>query len=135
MRNQTWPGESAPHGLACEGREDMTDASDFQAADGPRRIPPTDQELRAQLQELAQFIRELKERSERRQDPEGSEGYRCPLEKDRQHIRQVFARMEQNDVRFQQQNAEIVELRRETQRRLDELEHRWREENGSGGKS
>jgi len=105
--------------------------------------PKGDDILRAKLQELTEFIRDLKQRVESRREQD---------EEDRQYIRQIIERWKQDDVqskaaehdiafeehqkrmkeydaRMAESDARIDELMRDNRRRIEELERRW----GIGG--
>lgn len=123
----------------------MPDSNASLGPEGSAQRSWSHDDLRAEIQKLADFVRDLRRRDEDRQDQ---------TEKDRQDLRQLFARWEQEDARrketgrdaqaedynrrMKEQDARIEENLRDIRRRLDELERRRgeqgnAEEKPSGG--
>jgi DNA repair exonuclease SbcCD ATPase subunit len=84
-------------------------------------------ELHREIGAVAGMVRDLSQISIRHMD-EAAE-HRRQLEEHRQYIRQIFARMEQSDARFEAVNLEIRDMRKDIQRILDAIERRG----GNGG--
>jgi len=77
-------------------------------------------ELHREIGAVASMVRDLAQLSVREMDAR---------EEDRQHIRQIFARMEEYDLRFEAVNLEIREMRTDIRRILNAIERRG----GNGG--
>jgi hypothetical protein len=78
------------------------------------------QDLRGEVGLVATLVRDLSQIVLRQVDE---------VAEHRQHIRQIFSRMEQQDARFEAVNLEIREMRRDIRRILDAMERRG----GDGG--
>ena len=79
------------------------------------------QDLRGEVGLVATLVRDLSQIVLRQVDE---------VAEHRQHIRQIFSRMEQQDARFEAVNLEIREMRRDIRRILDAMERRG----GDGGR-
>lgn len=116
----------------------MPDSNASLGPEGPVQGSWSQDDLQAVIQEIADIIRDLKQCTESRQEQ---------AEQDRQNLRLLFARWEQEDAqgketghdaqieeskrRMKEQDARIEENLRDIRRRLDELERR-RGEGDSG---
>ena len=79
------------------------------------------QDLRGEIGTVATLVRDLGQIVLRQVDE---------VAEHRQHIRQIFSRMEQQDARFEAVNLEIREMRRDIRRILDAMER----SGGDGGR-
>jgi len=79
------------------------------------------QDLRGEVGLVATLVRDLSQIVLRQVDE---------VAEHRQHIRQIFSRMEQQDARFEAVNLEIRVMRRDIRRILDAMERRG----GDGGR-
>ena len=86
------------------------------------------QDLRGEVGLVATLVRDLSQIVLRQVDEVAE--HRRELQEHRQHIRQIFSRMEQQDARFEAVNLEIREMRRDIRRILDAMERRG----GDGGR-
>ena len=86
------------------------------------------QDLRGEIGTVATLVRDLGQIVLRQVDEVAE--HRRELQEHRQHIRQIFSRMEQQDARFEAVNLEIREMRRDIRRILDAMERRG----GDGGR-
>jgi methyl-accepting chemotaxis protein len=85
------------------------------------------QDLRGEVGLVATLVRDLSQIVLRQVDEVAE--HRRELQEHRQHIGQIFSRMEQQDARFEAVNLEIREMRRDIRRILDAMERRG----GDGG--
>ena len=86
------------------------------------------QDLRGEVGLVATLVRDLSQIVLRQVDEVAE--HRRELQEHRQHIRQIFSRMEQQDARFEAVNLEIREMRRDIRRILDAMER----SGGDGGR-
>ena len=86
------------------------------------------QDLRGEVGLVATLVRDLSQIVLRQVDEVAE--HRRELQEHRQHIRQIFSRMEQQDAHFEAVNLEIREMRRDIRRILDAMERRG----GDGGR-
>jgi len=78
-------------------------------------------DLRGQVVTVVGLVRDMSQNAARQAEE---------LVEHRQHIQQIFSRMEQHDARFEAVNLEIREMRHDIQRILDAMERRG----GDGGR-
>ena len=104
-------------GLARILRDHVVDASSqfAQLRDQDARLQVRLGELHKEVGAVAVMVRDLAQVVARQVDAR---------EEDRQHIRQVFARMEQRDARMADSDARFEEVSRDIRRILDAIERR-----------
>lgn len=109
-------------GLARILRDHLVDAgSQFaQLREQDARFQVRLDEVHREIGDVAGMVRDLAQVVARQVDAR---------EEDRQHIRQIFVRMELHDARFEAVNLEIQEMHRDIRRILDAIERRG----GNGG--
>ena len=104
----------------------MVEVDGSMVPEGPEQGAREHDDLRAKLQELTEFIRDLKQRVESRQERDDAQskaaGHDVAFE-------EYQKRMKEHDARMAESDARIDELMRDNRRRIDELERRW----GIGG--
>lgn len=109
----------------------MPDSNASLGPEGSAQRSWSHDDLRALIQEVADIVRDLKQRAENQHEQ---------AEQERQNLRQFFARWEQEDTRgkdtghdaeieeskrrMKEHDARIDEAMRDIERRLDELERR-----------
>lgn len=109
----------------------MSDPNGFLRPEGPGNVPRDDDDLRAQIQALADFIRNLKQQADRVL----GQSERDRAEEDRRSLRETSAQWEEASVRWEKEKEEYdrrwkesqarwEEMQRDIERRLDALEGR-----------
>jgi len=97
----------------------MVEVDGSMVPEGPEQGAREHDDLRAKLQELTEFIRDVKQRVESRQERDDAQSKAAGHD----------VAFEEYQKRMKEHDAQIDELRRDNRRRIDELERRW----GIGG--
>ena len=111
----------------------MHDSNGSLMPEGPARVPKDSKNLHAELEALAEFIRDLKQHADRSLGPlesgrsERDQTERNRAEEDRQSMREAFDRWKKSNEEY---DRRWDEMQRDIQRRLKALE--GRSSDGSG---